>query len=92
MRGRVTFTVDRLEARVAVLLDDDGREFEVARRRLPKDARREGAVLRVEVDADGEPDWKTAAVDTDEEERRLGDARERLERLKGRDPGGDVVF
>lgn len=92
MRGRVTFTVDRLESRVAVLLDDDGRELEVARRRLPKDARREGAVLRVELDVDGEPDWTTAAVDAEEEERRLADARARLERLKRRDPGGDVVL
>ena len=92
MRGRVTFTVDRLESRVAVLIDDDGRELEVARRRLPKDARREGAVLRVELDASGDPDWTTAAVDAEEEERRLGDARERLERLRRRDPGGDVVL
>jgi hypothetical protein len=92
MRGRVTLTVDRLEARVALLIDDDGREREVARRRLPKDARREGAVLRVEIDADGGLDWTTAAVDAEEEKRRLADARERLERLRGRDPGGDVVL
>lgn len=92
MRGRVTFTVDRLESRVAVLIDDDGRELEVARRRIPKDARREGAVLRVELDSSGEPDWTTAAVDAEEEKRRLADARARLERLKGRDPGGDVVL
>ena len=92
MRGRVTFTVDRLESRVAVLIDDDGRELEVARRRLPKDARREGAVFRVELDADGEPDWTTAALDAEEEGRRGADARARLARLKGRDPGGDVVL
>ena len=92
MRGRVTFTVDRLESRVAVLIDDDGRELEVARRRLPRYARREGAVLRVELDGDGEPDWTTAAVDAEEEERREADARARLERLKGRDPGGDVIL
>lgn len=92
MRGSVTFTVDRLEARVAVLIDDDGRELEVARRRLPKDARREGAVVRVELDDDREPVWTTAAVDHEEERRRLGDARERLDRLKRSDPGGDVAL
>lgn len=92
MRGRVTFTVDRLEPRVAVLIDDDGRELEVARRRLPKDARREGAVLRVELDTNNELDWTTAAIDAEEEERRLADARARLERLRRRDPGGDVVL
>lgn len=92
MRGSVTFTVDRLEARVAVLIDDDGRELEVARRRLPKDARREGAVVRVELDDDREPVWTTAAVDLEEEQRRLGDARERLDRLKRSDPGGDVAL
>jgi hypothetical protein len=92
MRGGVTFTVDRLESRVALLIDDDGREREVARRRLPKDARREGAVLRVEIGADGEPDWTTAPADTVDAKRREADARERLERLRGRDPGGDVVL
>jgi hypothetical protein len=92
MRGRIVYTVDRLEARVAILIDDDGRELEIPRRRLPKNARREGAVLRVELDGSGEPDWATAAVDAEEEERRLADARDRLNRLKQRDPGGDVVL
>ena len=92
MKGSVTFTVDRLEARVAVLIDDDGRELEVARRRLPKDARREGAVVRVELDDDRDPVWTTAAGDHEEERRRLGDARERLDRLKRSDPGGDVAL
>ncbi|MGQ0714818.1 MAG: DUF3006 family protein [Gemmatimonadaceae bacterium] len=90
MKGRVTLTVDRLEARVAVLIDDDGRELEVARRRLPKDARREGAVLRVDLDDDREPVWTTAVADHEEEQRRLADARERLERLRRSDPGGDI--
>jgi hypothetical protein len=86
----LTLAVDRLEGRIAVLIADDGRELELPRRQLPKDARREGVVLRVELSERGEPIWSSARVDREEEQRRLDDARRRLDRLKATDPGGDV--
>ena len=49
-------------------------------------------MLRVRLDADGTPDWSSATIDDAERERRLREARDRLERLRGTDPGGDVVL
>ncbi len=49
-------------------------------------------MLRVRLDADGKPDWSSATVDDAEGRRRLQQARDRLERLRGTDPGGDVVL
>jgi hypothetical protein len=86
----LTLAVDRLEARTAVLIADDGREYEVPRRQLPQDGRREGAVLRVDLSASGDPIWPSATVDREEEGRRLDEARRRLERLRSTDPGGDI--
>lgn len=85
-----TITVDRLEGSVAVVVMDDGRQIDVPRRRLPKEGRREGAVMQVELNEKREPIWSTARVDRAEEQRRLEEARARLERLKSTDPGGDI--
>jgi hypothetical protein len=40
----------------------------------------------------GKPDWSSAAPDDAERERRLKEARARVERLRRTDPGGDVVL
>lgn len=90
MTRTITLVVDRLEGRTAVLIGDDDHEREVLRHKLPKDGRREGAVLRVELDQEAGPIWSTARVDRDEERRRLDDAQRRLDRLKATDPGGDI--
>ena len=90
MTRTLTLAVDRLEGKIAVLIADDGRELEVSRRQLPQDGRREGAVLRVDLNESGEPVWPSARVDREEEERRLDEARRRLDRLRATDPGGDV--
>ena len=90
MTRTLLLAVDRMEGKTAVLIADDDREFELPRRQLPKDARRQGAVIRVDLDERGAPLWATACADRDEERRRLDDARRRLERLKSKDPGGDV--
>jgi len=93
MSQRVTFVVDRLEGKMAVLVaDSDERQLDVPRRALPKDGRREGAVLTVELDASGAPDWRTARVDEEEERRRREDSVRQLDRLKKRDPGGDIAL
>jgi len=85
------YSVDRLERAVAVLVGDDGVGLDVLKRTLPVTVR-EGVVLRVRLDADGTPDWSSATIDDAERERRLREARDRLERLRGSDPGGDVVL
>jgi hypothetical protein len=85
------YTVDRIEAAVAVLVGDDGAAIDVPERALPVKVR-EGVVLRVRLAADGTPDWSSAAIDPAERERRLQQARETLNRLRRTDPGGDVVL
>jgi len=85
------YSVDRLERAIAVLVGDDGVGLDVRKRTLPVTVR-EGVVLRVRLDADGTPDWSSATIDDAERERRLREARDRLERLRGTDPGGDVVL
>lgn len=88
---RATFVVDRIEGKMAVLVADaDERQIDVPRTALPKDARREGTVLRVQLDKTGQLDWSTAEVDRAEEQRRLEEARQRLDKLKASDPGGDI--
>ena len=87
----VFYSVDRLERAVAVLVGDDGVGLDVLKKTLPVKVR-EGAVLRVRLDADGKPYWSSATIDDGERERRLQAARDRLERLRGTDPGGDVVL
>lgn len=74
-----------------MLVGADGVGLDVLKRTLPVSVR-EGVVLRVRLDADGAPDWSTATIDDAERERRLQEARDRLERLRGTDPGGDVVL
>jgi hypothetical protein len=82
------YVVDRFEGELAVLLGGDGSEFTVRRQLLPLGAR-EGSVLRVPMGAQG-PDWSRAVLDDAERRRRDIEARDRLGRLKRRDPGGDI--
>lgn len=86
------YVVDRREGRMLVLVDDDDATVDVPADRLPKACRREGAVLRVPVDAAGDPLWSDARRDRAEEARRLADLARRAERLRRSDPGGDVVL
>lgn len=89
--GEAFYSVDRLERAVAVLVGDDGVGLDVLKRSLPVRVR-EGLVLRVRLDAAGQPDWSSATIDDAERERRMQQARDRLDRLRGTDPGGDVVL
>ena len=56
-----TFSVDRLDGRLARLVADDGTVADVPRRWLPS-ALREGNVMRVAVRPGG-PDWGSARTD-----------------------------
>jgi len=87
--GQVFYVVDRFEGAMVVLVADDGATIDVPRSSLPSRIR-EGTVLRVRHTSDGKPEWSSAQVDEAERERRLKAARERLERLGRRDPGGDI--
>lgn len=85
------WVVDRIEETLAVLEADDGTTTNVPLSELPDDVA-EGAVLSVPVSRLGVPDWASAARDSDEERKRLEEARRILDELERRDGGGDVVL
>ncbi len=82
--------VDRIEGRTAVLLLDTGEEHGVSLRKLPVGTR-EGTVLRVDND-DVALDWSTARIDEAESALRQREAAHILNRLRRRDPGGDITL
>ena len=88
--GHVVFVVDRREAGVVVLVDDSGKVAEIDATSLPAECRTEGAVLRVPLDSTSVPIWGRATRDKAEEKRRLQLNADRLDRLRRKDPGGDV--
>lgn len=83
------YAVDRVEGGRAVLVGDAGDVVTLALADLP-DGVAEGTVLRVPVGRDGALEWGAARPDPAEAERRAEEARAILERLRRRDPGGDV--
>lgn len=85
------YVIDRLEGRIAVIVGDDGRTFDVPKRRLPPGSR-EGIVLRLETGGDQAPDWSRAVIDDAERTRRVEQARQLLRRLENSDPGGDITL
>jgi hypothetical protein len=88
--GSRILVVDRIEGERAVLVDDETRaRMEVPTAELPFVVR-EGDVLRVPLAAQDELNWESATVDEELKRERLEDALRRLDRLKRRDPGGDV--
>jgi len=68
------FVINRLDGTTAIILSDDGREFEVPRRALPEEVD-EGAVLRLNLEHPVTGDWSAAAVDAAERARRGDRAR-----------------
>lgn len=83
------FVIDRIEGSTAVIIADDGREFDVPRRALPEDVS-EGTVLRLNLENPVTGDWSAAAVDDAEQARRGRQARKTLDRMQRSDPGGDI--
>ena len=85
------WVVDRVAKPLAILVaDDDGRGADVPLARLPAEVR-EGSVLRVP-HSDGEPQWDGAEVDDELHQARLNEAEAALDRLRRRDPGGDITL
>ena len=87
------YVIDRFEGPVAVLVPDVEHlpDENVPRSSLPPSAS-EGDVIRVPLSAEGTPSWYAAAIDPELRRVRLEEARERLDRLKKRDPGGDIAL
>ena len=86
------WVVDRIEGDTAVLVEDGtGRSLDVSRGLISVSVA-EGTVLRVPITEEGGPDWRSAELDEELRQRRLDEARDVLEALKARDPGGDVVL
>ena len=83
------YSVDRIEGELAILVGDSGEEHSVQLHLLPGGTT-EGTVLRVMRDADGLLDWQSAQIDQAEAQRRAHEARHLLNKLRRRDPGGDV--
>ena len=87
----VLYAVDRLEGNVAVLVSDRGETIEMPRLELPTGIH-EGSVLRVRFGAQNLPDWASAVIDSEEETRRLKEAKQQLDEMKRSDPGGDITL
>lgn len=90
-RERV-WVVDRIEGERVVLVEDEsGRTAEVGRSAIGAGVR-EGTVLRVPMSPSGRIDWKDARADEAERAAREEEARDILDGLRDRDPGGDVAL
>ena len=83
------FAVDRLSGGIAVLVGDDGKTVEMPRAELPQGLH-EGTVLRVRFGSGDQPDWSSAVIDRNEEQRRRKAAQQILDEMKRSDPGGDI--
>ncbi|MEX2465336.1 MAG: DUF3006 family protein [Gemmatimonadota bacterium] len=82
--------VDRIEGERVVLVEDaTGRTAEVGRSGIGVPVR-EGTVLRVPISASGTLAWTSARADAEAERARRDEAKDILDDLRGRDPGGDV--
>lgn len=82
------FVVDRIEGNIAILVSDRGEEALIAVGATPFGLI-EGLVVRVPF-ADGAPDWQHCKSDPEETRKRLDEARQRMQRLRKSDPGGDI--
>ncbi|MDZ7778502.1 MAG: DUF3006 family protein [Gemmatimonadota bacterium] len=86
------WVVDRIEGERVVLIEDDGgRTSEVGRSGIGAEVK-EGTVLRVPTSSSGRMDWTRARPDEDERAAREEEARDILDELRPRDPGGDVTL
>ena len=88
--GTRIWVVDRIEGdRVVLVADNGGATEEIARAALPGRVR-EGDVLRVPSSGTGQPVWSSAEADAGLRRERLEEGRAAIERLRKRDPGGNL--
>ena len=84
------WVVDRVVGdRVVLVEDETGATREVPRATIPFTVR-DGDVLRVPSGAGGEPTWSSAKADPELRRERLEEGRAAIDRLRKRDPGGNV--
>ena len=83
------YTIDRLSAATAVLIDENGNTIAIPKERLGIKSE-EGMILFIPVDSSGTPNWYEARVDQEATEEARNEARKILDELKEGDPGGDV--
>ena len=83
------YAVDRLDASTVVLVDDEGRSTALPKSRFCLTLE-EGLILFVPIDGSGTPDWYAARGDHAATDEITQEAQHDLDRLRGRDPGGDV--
>lgn len=86
----ILYAVDRFEGDVAVLVDEAGDTLEVDRSELPDGAEPRSVIRVWPSEESGRPDWSSAELAEEEAAARLEKAREIVEELKKRDPGGDI--
>lgn len=87
-----TWTVDSIEEGIAAVEEDGGRILHLPDWLLP-DGVKEGDVLTATREESGDGRLVlTVRIDREATERALRRSREQLERLRGRDPGGDIVL
>ena len=78
------YMVDRISAREAVLVDDQGHASTIPLRHF-RGGIAENMVLRVPIEDGATLDWASATVDQDETERRARQAKTMLEQLRAQD-------
>ena len=83
--------VDRVEGDLVVVELEDGRTLDLPRWMLPPGLR-EGDVIAARVAQDDGGSRLEMKVDAEETGRRRTSAKEMVERLATRDPGGDIVL
>ncbi len=83
------YTIDRLSAATAVLIDENGNTIAIPKERLGITPE-EGMILFIPVDSSGTPNWYEARVDQEATEEAHKEAKKILDELKEGDPGGDV--
>lgn len=88
-RREIVVAVDRIERAIAIVESDEGTEFSVPVKHF-RVKPREGMVYRVPLDAAGKPHWADAIHDSAAEAARKKNLAARMERLRGKDSGGDV--
>lgn len=86
-----TWTVDSIEEGIAAVEEQGGRMIRVPAWLLP-DGVREGDVVAVTREGGDGAAVLTFRVDREATERALARSREQVERLRSRDPGGDIVL